>query len=34
MVNGHIDMFTKVNRSYLEAEKSAKVFDDLIIYSN
>jgi len=26
MVNGHIDMFTKVNRSYLEAEKSAKVF--------
>ena len=26
MVNGHIDMFTKVNRSYLQAEKSAKVF--------
>ena len=26
MVNGHVDMFTKVNRSYLEAEKSAKVF--------
>jgi len=26
MVNGHVDMFTKVNRSYLQAEKSAKVF--------
>ena len=26
MVNGHVDMFTKVNSSYLQAEKSAKVF--------
>ena len=26
MVNGHVDMFTKVNRSYLQANKAAKVF--------
>ena len=26
MVNGHVDMFTKVNRSYLQAERAAKVF--------
>ncbi len=26
MVNGHADMFTKINRSYLEENKAAKVF--------
>jgi len=26
MVNGHVDMFTKVNRSYLQENKAAKVF--------
>jgi Mg-chelatase subunit ChlD len=26
MVNGHVDMFTKVNRSYLQKNKAAKVF--------
>ena len=26
MVNGHVDMFTKINRSYLQKNKAAKVF--------